>query len=262
MQSQDRVTRRHEPAHPLFRRALREDRWRRQLDTSRRQLLELMPVELHAEIEQRYDALKAEGWKRYRRGSSDMAPPRITIAGRDRWRLMDHARSLERRTRTLAKAEAQADKIKEGRAKARPKHRGALGIVAIEVLRALLFAFPHHRGLFPSLQRIADAVGKTVPTIVTAIGRLIVEGFLTKHRRCKTLKDPMFGTRQVQDSNAYELHAPTGLGPLGGSDLKNHPGTAEHLQKERKNESGDALCGALGAAIGRLGDAVRAGMPP
>jgi hypothetical protein len=56
------------------------------------------------------------------------------------------------------------------------------------------------------------------PTVVTAIGRLVLMGFLTVYRRIKRIRTPL-GIRVVQDSNAYEYHPPTGLGALGLGDL-------------------------------------------
>ena len=52
------------------------------------------------------------------------------------------------------------------------------------------------------------------PTVIKAIGRLALMGFLTVYRRIKRITTP-FGIRVVQDSNAYDYHPPTGLGALG-----------------------------------------------
>ena len=44
-------------------------------------------------------------------------------------------------------------------------------------------------------------------TNIALPGRLIDEGFVTRHRRSKLVRTPQ-GERRVQDPNAYEVHMP------------------------------------------------------
>ena len=100
-----------------------------------------------------------------------------------------------------------------GRAKG--KHGGALGPVAMEVLKTLLFVIKKVDGrLYPSLETLAMLSRKSKQSVVTAIGVLERMDFITVHRRAKRIQTPI-GIRVVQDSNAYEFHLPTkGLGAI------------------------------------------------
>ena len=100
-------------------------------------------------------------------------------------------------------------------ARAKGKHGGSLGPVAIEVLRTLLFVIKKVDGrLYPSYEALAKLSRKSKQAVVTAIKVLELMGFLTVHRRAKRVQTPI-GIRVVQDSNAYEFHLPSkGLGAL------------------------------------------------
>jgi hypothetical protein len=100
-------------------------------------------------------------------------------------------------------------------ARAKGKHGGALGPVAMEVLKTLLFVIKKVDGrLYPSLEALAMLSRKSKQSVVTAIGVLERMDFITVHRRAKRIQTPI-GIRVVQDSNAYEFHLPTkGLGAI------------------------------------------------
>jgi hypothetical protein len=61
--------------------------------------------------------------------------------------------------------------------------------------------------IFPDYDTLAAMLRKNPETIVEAMKRLILHGFVTKHRRSKMVGTPQ-GDRRVQDSNAYEVHMP------------------------------------------------------
>jgi hypothetical protein len=48
---------------------------------------------------------------------------------------------------------------------------------------------------------------KGTEAVVEAMKRLVLHGFVTKHRRSKLIGTPQ-GQRRRQDSNAYEVHMP------------------------------------------------------
>jgi hypothetical protein len=84
------------------------------------------------------------------------------------------------------------------------------------------------------------------PTVIKAIARLVLMGFLTVYRRCKRIRTPL-GIRVVQDSNAYEYHPPTGLGALGWaiwrpSESKNlPPRSVQDSERGKPNEPRSAI---------------------
>jgi hypothetical protein len=110
---------------------------------------------------------------------------------------------------------AQMIERKSWACRAKGKHGGTLGTVAIEVLRTLLFVIKKVDGrLYPSLETLATLSRKSKQAVVTAIKVLERMGFVTVHKRIKRIRTPM-GTKVVQDSNAYQFHLPIkGLGAL------------------------------------------------
>lgn len=258
---------RHGRARPysnaLFRRAQREDKWRRRLFNARGQLLAILPADRHPEIERAFAERMAEGPPRRLPGSLNVPPSHNYLNGQERAALMKFARQIERHSHAKAKADAQAEKIAEGRDKARPVHRGALGGVGLAILEALLFRIPRRDGgIYPALATIADLVCKSVPTVVAAIARLVAADFLTVLHRCKMIDaSSPFGAHLVQDSNSYLVHAPTGLGELGNaafaSDLKNQPRDTKPTSKKEKSnkESSDALSRNFRAMLDAFGRA-------
>ena len=68
-------------------------------------------------------------------------------------------------------------------------------------------------GMAPSLAHIAAGARMSRATVVEAMKRLELFGFLTIHRRRKRVPTP-FGVKVVQDTNAYVLNLAKGLGAL------------------------------------------------
>jgi DNA-binding MarR family transcriptional regulator len=158
--------------------------------------------EQHAEIDATYQEALAEGpdFARYHRGSEFRNPPRVNTDRNHLARLMFMADTIERKSWAV---------------RAKGKHGGALGRSALAVFRVLLFVVTKREGcLYPSLETLARLARMSKPTVVTAIARLVLMGFLTVYRRIKRIRTPL-GIRVVQDSNCYEYHPPTGLGALG-----------------------------------------------
>jgi hypothetical protein len=118
---------------------------------------------------------------------------------------------------------AFADEKKSYQQREKGAHRGDLGMLSIELLKVLIWFGRKHGRIFPSL---AHTLRKCEDTIASALGRLIVQRFVTKHRRSRLIRTPQ-GERRVQDSNCYEVHMPEdaagipGLLPPFASDPKN-----------------------------------------
>jgi hypothetical protein len=91
--------------------------------------------------------------------------------------------------------------------RARYQHRGVLGDLGIDLLRALMNFGRKYGRIFPDYDTLAAMLRKDPDTVFEAMKRLISCGFVTKHRRSKMITTPQ-GERRVQDSNAYEVHMP------------------------------------------------------
>jgi hypothetical protein len=149
------------------------------------------------------------------------------------------------------------------------KHYGVLTAKFVAVLSALLWGF-HNAGsgrCFPSYERIAEQADCSRATVYSAIHALERAGILTWVNRIVRIREwgpDLFGRarnrwRVIRTSNAYTFVDPQPQArPPDSSKSKFTTGTADQdFKKEKKKESNDALCGALGAAIDRLGEAVR-----
>lgn len=158
--------------------------------------------EQRAELDAAYEEALGQGpdFTRYHRGSEFRHPPQLNTDRNHLARLMFMADTIERKSWAVRQ---------------KGKHGGALGRSALAVFRVLLFVVSKRDGcLYPSLETIARLARMSKPTVVKAIARLTLMGFLTVYRRIKRIRTP-FGIKVVQDSNCYEYHPPTGLGALG-----------------------------------------------
>ena len=95
-------------------------------------------------------------------------------------------------------------------------HGGVIGRSAIRLLETLLFiVWPGARiCISPSLARLATLSRMSTRSVCTALRVLSFLYFITVRRRVKAVQTPV-GTIMAQDSNAYEVHEPGGLGLLG-----------------------------------------------
>jgi hypothetical protein len=153
------------------------------------------------------------------------------------------------------------------------KHYGVLTAKFVAVLGALLWGFHNAAGgrCFPSYERIAEKADCARSTVYEAIRALEAAGILTWVNRIARIREwgpDLFGRAQnrwrvIRTSNAYTFvdpQAKRAAEAAGFSSKSEFPtGTEGQEFKKEKKESNDALCGTLGAAIGRLGDAVRRG---
>jgi hypothetical protein len=121
-----------------------------------------------------------------------MAAPKFGLDGNQIVRIMLLAFAVERKTYQH---------------RAKGAHRGALGAVSIELLRALIWFGRKYGQIYPSLEKLAVTLRKCGDTIATALARLVDQGFVTKHRRSRLIRTSE-GERRRQDSNAYEVHMP------------------------------------------------------
>jgi hypothetical protein len=147
----------------------------------------------------------AEGpdWARCHRGSLFMDPPKNNLDRNHIARIWFVAQMIERKSWACRKKYA---------------HGGTLGVVALDLLRTLLFIIKKQDGkLYPSYEALAMLTRKSRQAIITAMQVLERMGFVTVHRRIKRVMTPL-GPKMVQDSNAYEFHLPVrGLGQLAMS---------------------------------------------
>lgn len=155
----------------------------------------------------------------YHRGSKFINPVPVMTDRNLLAKLLWQMRAREQQTRVERREKAAAEKIADGRKRARPVHRGEIGDRAIEIFRVLLFELPKLNGLHPTHETLMKRVGVSKPTLISAIKRIVKAGFLTVYRRIRRLHDG----RVVQTSNSYEPHPKGGLGALEWSGLKNNP---------------------------------------
>jgi hypothetical protein len=167
------------------------------------------------------------------------------------------------KARIMAYARALSHRTEPGR------HYNELTDKFLSVLRVLLWQF--HNGkdgrCFPSYETIAAHAHCGRTTVYSAIVALERVGLLTWCHRLARIKEwgvDLFGrarnrVRVIRTSNGYVLIDPQPpTRPVGSSEFNFQTGTEGQDSKKEKKVSGDALRGALGAAIGRLAAAVRA----
>jgi Helix-turn-helix domain len=161
------------------------------------------------------------------------------------------------KARIAAYARALSHRTEKG------KHYGVLTDKFLTVLRVLLWDF-HNAGsgrCFPSYETIAEHAHCGRTTVYAAINALERAGILSWVNRIARIREwgpDLFGRAQnrwrvIRTSNQYAFVDPkTSAPPLGSSKYEFRTGTAGQVSKKEKNESGDALCGALsGASIGQ-----------
>lgn len=184
----------------------REAAWQRQVYKTASDLMNIAPERADeiGEMAQR-EIDRGPDFKRYRRGSQLADAPQVNTDRNFAARLMFIADTIER---------------KSWRNREKGKHGGRLGRSALTVLRVLLFVVKKHKGrLCPSYDHLARLARMSRRTVIDAVQRLKLMGFITIYRRCKRVRTE-FGVRVVQDNNAYEYHMPQGWGALAWSIFK------------------------------------------
>lgn len=151
-----------------------------------------------AEIEAEYEAQLKAGpdYQRYRRGSDFRQAPRLSI---DR--------------NAIARMKMMLQCIRRGtwRGKQKGSHHGGVPHSAIEVFDALVMLTQKYGRVFPSLVGLAYLSTRSKQTVVNAIKVLEFYGFIVVHRRIKRIRTAL-GFKTVQDTNAYVIQEPRGLG--------------------------------------------------
>lgn len=134
-------------------------------------------------------------------GSEFIEAPHCPFDGRLARQIMEQARAIERGT--YAKRDKGA-------------HGGVIGKSALLVLEKFLFVIwpAARKGITPCLAAIAERAQLSVRTVQTCLAVLKLLGFLTIIRRVKRVQTAL-GIMQQQDTNAYALHLPKGLGAIG-----------------------------------------------
>lgn len=151
-----------------------------------------------AALERAYAEALGEGadFMRTRRGSDFAPPPKISM---DR-------NALARVRFKLLSVFRGSWAVKE-----KGKHCGVIQRTTLAVFDALAGLALKHGKVFPSLEGLAFLSKCSRNTVIAALKELQQFGFVTVHRRLKRVKTAL-GSRTVQDTNAYELHAPQGWG--------------------------------------------------
>lgn len=101
------------------------------------------------------------------------------------------------------------------------------------VLKALLGLALKYGRVFPSYDGIARLACVCRKTAIGCVKLLQLYGFITVTRRAKRIRT-VFGLKTVQDTNAYTISEPTGLGAIAlslfgkSSECKNYPASSSH----------------------------------
>ena len=155
--------------------------------------------EQRAQLDALYEQASAEGpdFINYRAHSSFMAAPKVGIDRNAYARLLNALEMIERGTYRHARA------------------KGKQGIprTVARVLKALLGFALRFGFVYPSQKGIAHAANVCKQTVVNALEVLELYGFITRHRRIKRVRGA-FGVKVVQDTNAYTIQEPSGLGAI------------------------------------------------
>jgi len=198
-----------QPSERTIRARDRAARWRADLTRHFHQLEALVKTDdERAQLEAAFAKEMKQGpdFARVRREATNFAPaPKISGDRNELARLLFILESIARGT------------WKADRAHAKDKRRKITRTIAasvIPVLRSLIRLATKHNGrVFPSYEGLAIFSCLSRSTAIAAIKTLEAFGFITVTRRCKRVQTPL-GIRMVQDTNAYTLHAPRGLGAM------------------------------------------------
>jgi hypothetical protein len=234
----------------------RAARWQAEVSRAATQMMAASPAEADAILEELEREIAAgPDFIRYRRADFKQ-PPKVNVDRNFVARVQFIARVIER---------------KSWGCREKGKHGGRLGRAALVLLETLLYRVDKSGGyLCPCYDTLARLACMSRRSVITAMQVLQALGFVTIHRRVKRIQTA-FGTRVVQDSNAYEYHPPAKmLGRLAwavfGPSSECSKSSARKASKEDK-ESGyrtKAFGGAVSASHGvpqRGSEGVRGASP-
>jgi hypothetical protein len=150
-------------------------------------------------VERLYDEAVAEGpdFINYRSKSAFLAAPRLGIDRNAYARILNALEAIERGTyRTF-----------------REKGKQGIPRTVARVLKALLNLALQYGEVRPSLLGIARLACACKQTVVNCLKLLSLYGFVIVHRRIKRIRTAL-GFKVVQDTNAYTIQEPQGLGAV------------------------------------------------
>jgi hypothetical protein len=150
-------------------------------------------------VERLYDEALAEGpdFINYRAKSAFQAAPRLGIDRNAYARILNALEAIER---GIYRTSREAGKQGMPRTVAR-------------VLKALLNLALQYGEVRPSLLGIARLACACKQTVVNCLKLLALYGFVVVHRRIKRIRTAL-GFKVVQDTNAYTIQEPQGLGAI------------------------------------------------
>jgi hypothetical protein len=155
--------------------------------------------EERAFVERLYDEAMAEGpdFINYRGKSAFLAAPRLGIDRNAYARILNALEAIERGTYRTS----------------REKGKQGIPRTVARVLKALLNLALQYGEVRPSLVGIARLACACKQTVVNCLKLLSLYGFVIVHRRIKRIRTAL-GFKVVQDTNAYTIQEPQGLGAI------------------------------------------------
>ena len=150
-------------------------------------------------VERLYDEAMAEGpdFINYRGKSAFLAAPRLGIDRNAYARILNALEAIERGTYRTC----------------REKGKHGVPRTVARVLKALLNLALQYGEVRPSLLGIARLACACKQTVVNCLKLLSLYGFVIVHRRIKRIRTAL-GFKVVQDTNAYTIQEPQGLGAI------------------------------------------------
>jgi hypothetical protein len=150
-------------------------------------------------VERLYDEAMAEGpdFINYRSKSAFLAAPRLGIDRNAYARILNALEAIERGTYRTC----------------REKGKHGVPRTVARVLKALLNLALQYGEVRPSLLGIARLACACKQTVVNCLKVLALYGFVVVHRRVKRIRTAL-GFKVVQDTNAYTIQEPQGLGAM------------------------------------------------
>lgn len=155
--------------------------------------------EERAFIERLYEEAEAEGpdFTKYRSKSAFMNAPKLGIDRNAYARILNALEMIERGTYRQC----------------REKGKQGIPRTAARILKALLNLALQYGEVRPSLLGLATLACVCKQTVVNCLKLLQLYGFVEVHRRIKRIRTAL-GFKVVQDTNAYTIREPQGLGAM------------------------------------------------
>jgi hypothetical protein len=177
--------------------------WRQDLDRTAVYLMgQARTEDERAFVEQLYDEALKEGpdFINYRAKSAFEAAPRLGIDRNAYARILNALDMIERGTYRNC----------------REKYKQGIPRTVAKVLKSLLNLALHYGEVRPSYEGIARLACVCKQTVANCLKLLEFYGFLIIHRRIKRIRTAL-GFKVVQDTNAYTIQEPKGLGAMAAN---------------------------------------------